>query len=783
MNFIAEANERVCHVFERGSNEFGRCGELLGERQGFLDSRLVLIAGFCMTSKIQQPHSHRRTCPLCEGMCGLKIEVAGDRVVKIRPDPDNAFSRGHICPKGTTLGELHHDPDRLRQPMVRDGGRWREVSWAAAFERIETLAAQVRARHGPDAFAFYSGNMSKSGFDTSRYTALLVRQGHFAQRFSSSSVDQLPKNVSNFLMYGDMWKMPIPDIDHTELFVIFGGNPAASKGSIFSHRDVMGAIKALRARGGRVVVVDPVRTGTAQVADEWISIRPGGDAAMLLAMVHVLFAESRVRLMHLEGQVNGIDELRALVKAFAPERVVGFCGIKADTIRTLTRAISDAPCAAVYGRIGTCTQTFGTLASWLIDVVGALTGNLDSVGGTLWSNQVAPHLSLTPPFPVNGPLLSKPIRVRGVRGILGQYPASCLAEEIDTPGQGQVHGLVTMGSNPVLSAPGSARLDAALPLLDCMVSIDMYLNETTRHAHVILPALSPLEQPHWDVWSWPFSLTTGGHYSPTLFAPSDRPPEWQVIARLGAIVGGNPQADLEAMDDAYFAAMCAQTGVAQEVAFAALPQRGGARVLDLCIRTGPFGDQFGRHPGGLSLQSFIDQPDGMVLGVAGPQGEAAIKTPTGRIELAPPHVLADLPRLEQAIAAVPPALVLVSRRHLRSLNSWMHNLDSLVSGKERCTLHIHPQDAAPLALTCGDWVEVSSESGVVQVQADITPDIRPGVVSLPHGWGHGAAGAQMGVAARHVGVNINLLSPGHLVDVASGNAVLNGIPVQITRVS
>lgn len=736
-----------------------------------------------MTSTTLQTQVHRRACPLCESMCGLKVEVEGERVVRIRPDPENAFSRGHICPKGTTLGDLHHDPDRLRRPMVRDGDHWHEVSWAAAFERIETLVAQVRACHGPDAFAFYSGNMSKSGFDTSRYTALLVRQGRFAQRFSSSSVDQLPKNVSNFLMYGDMWKMPIPDIDRTHLFVIFGGNPAASKGSIFSHRDVMAAIKALRARGGRVVVVDPVRTGTAQVADEWISIRPGGDAAMLLAMVHVLFAEDRVRLKHLEGRVNGMDALRELAKAFAPERVADFCGVSADNIRTLTRAISDEPSAAVYGRIGTCTQTFGTLASWLIDVVGALTGNLDSVGGTLWSTQVAPHLSLTPPFPVDSPLLTKPIRVRGVRGVLGQYPASCLAEEIDTPGQGQIRGLVTMGSNPVLSAPGSARLDAALPMLECMVSIDMYLNETTRHAHVILPALSPLEQPHWDVWSWPFSLTSGGHYSPPLFAPLDRPPEWQVMARLGAIVGGQPQADLDAMDDAYFAAMCAQTGVAQELAFAALPQRGGARVLDLCIRTGPFGDQFGQRPGGLSLQSFVDQPDGIVLGAAGPQGDAAIKTPTGRIELAPPHVLADLPRLEQAMAAQPSALVLVSRRHLRSLNSWMHNLDSLVSGKDRCTLQIHPQDASRLALGSGDLVEVTSESGAVRVRAEVTPDIRPGVVSLPHGWGHGAAGAHMGVAARHAGVNINLLSPGRLVDEASGNAVLNGIPVQVTPLS
>lgn len=718
-------------------------------------------------------------------MCGLRIAVEGQRVIAIRPDPDNAFSRGHICPKGTTLGDVHHDPDRLRQPMVREGSEWREASWSTAFGRIEELVTGVRERYGPDAFAFYGGNMSKGGFDTARYLALFVRQGRFAQRFSSSSVDQLPKNVSNFLMYGDMWKMPIPDIDRTDLFVILGGNPAASKGSIFSHRDVMGAIKALRARGGRVIVIDPVRTGTAQAADQWIAIRPGSDAALLLAVVQVLFAEGRVKLKHLEGRVNGVDDLHAVARQFTPERVAAFCGIAPEVIVALAREIAAAPRAAVYGRIGTCTQTFGALASWLVDVVGALTGNLDAVGGTLWSTQVAPHLSLAPPYPTNAPLLGKRNRVRAAPGILGQYPASCLAEEIDTPGQGQVHGLVTLGCNPVLSAPGSARLDAALPRLDCMVSVDMYVNETTRHAHVILPTLSPLEQPHWDVWSWPFSLTIGGHYSPALFAPAaERPPEWRVLARLASIIGGEPEADLDALDDAYFGAMCDQTGIDRATAFAALPQHGAERILELCIRTGPFGERFGANASGLTLQDFRDQPDGLLFGHAGPQGAAAVTTPSGRIELAPPHLLADLPRLEQAMAkdaAEPAELVLVSRRHLRSLNSWMHNVDTLVRGKERCTLKVHSQDAARLGLASGDLAEVASESGSVRVVAEVGDDIRPGVVSLPHGWGHGGAGTRTTVSARHAGVNINLLSPAAMVDAASGNAVLNGIPVRVTR--
>ena len=739
-----------------------------------------------MTNTRPEIQTHLHTCSLCEGMCGILVNVQDQRVISIRPDPGNVFSQGHICPKGTTLGAVHHDPDRLRQPMIRDGQTWREASWEAAFERIEQLAAGVRERHGQSAFAFYSGNMNKGGFDTARYMTLLVKQARFGHRFSSSSVDQLPKNVSTFLMYGDMWKMPIPDVDHTDLFVILGGNPSASKGSIFSHRDVMGAIKALRARGGQVIVIDPVRTGTAKLADQWIGLRPGTDAALLLGVVQVLFAEGLVKLGHLDGLVNGVDEVRQLAQDWPPERVADFCGVPAETIRALARQIAAAPRAAVYGRIGTCTQAFGTLASWLVDVVAILTGNLDRTGGTMFGDPIAPHMKLVPPLRIDAPLLGPKNRVRGVPAILGQYPASCLAEEIDTPGPGQIKGLLTSGCNPVLSAPGSARLDAALPQLECMVSIDMYLNETTRHAHVILPALSPLEQPHWDVWAWPFSLTVGGHYSGAIFPPQGRPEEWRVLARLGSILGGTPEVDLDALDDEYFGQMCELVGMDRAKVMAALPQHGAERILDLCIRTGPYGDRFGERPEqpyGLTLQHFKDTPNGLLLGQAPSQGARAFTTPSRKLELAPAHMLADVPRLQAAMAEPVPDWVLVSRRQLRSLNSWMHNVDTLVRGKERCTLQLHVDDAARLGIAAGDLVEVRSASGVVQAPAEPVADIRPGVVCLPHGWGHGLPGTRLQTAAAHPGVNINLLSPGPLVDEASGNAVLNGIPVQLRRVA
>lgn len=722
---------------------------------------------------------HRRTCPLCEGMCGITVTREGNRVTAIRPDKDNVWSRGHMCPKGTTLGELHDDPDRIRVPMIREGERWREASWDEAFAQIETLVAETRARRGEARIASYTGNMSGKGYDAGRYMMLLHGLARFAQSYSSSTVDQQPKNVSAFLMYGNMWKIPIPDVDQTDLLVVIGGNPAESKGSLFSHRDVMGAIRSLRARGGKVIVIDPVQTRTAEAADAWIPIRPGADAALLLGVLHVLFAEDRVTLGALDGLVEGMDVLRDVASRFAPERVAAFCGIEASAIRELAHAISDAPRAAIYGRIGTCTQSFGTLASWLVDALAIATGNMDRVGGLMWSTQVAPHLDLMPPYPATGSVMGPASRVRGVASVLGQYPSSCLAEEIDTEGPGQIHGLVSLGANPVLSAPGSERLDAALAGLDVMVSLDIYVNETTRHAHVILPSPSLLSQAHWDMWAWPWALTSGGHYSPPLFEDTDRPQEWEVMIRLGAILGGHRDPDLAALDDNYFGGMCDAVGIDRAVAFEALPDHGSERILDLCIRTGPFGDRFGANPDGLTLAHFKAEPGGMLFGPARPQGRAAISTPSGKIEIAHTHFLQDLVRLEDALTHAVPELVLVSRRQLRSLNSWMHNIGSLVSGKPRCTLQIHENDAARLGIRPGQDVRITSQAGSIVAPAEITRKIRPGVVSLPHGWGHEPQDIRLDVAKRHQGSNFNALAPANMIDPASGNAVVNGIPVDV----
>jgi len=728
---------------------------------------------------------HHRTCPLCEAMCGLEVQVQGERVVAIRPDESDVWSRGFICPKGTTLGDLHHSPDRVRAPMLREGERWREVSWNEAFARCEELLAGVLERHGKQAVTCYIGNPTAHGFHLSRYVGLFIGMAQLPTLYSAGTVDQWPKNLTSMLMYGGMWTIPTPDIQRTHYWMILGGNPQASQGSLLACPDALGEIDRIRARGGRTVVIDPRRTGTAERADEWLPIAPGTDAAFLLALCHVLFAEQRVRLRHLEGRVDGLETVRALATDFPPERVAPACGIGADTIRRLAREISDAPSAAVYGRIGTCTQEFGTLASWLVDVVNILAGNFDRPGGLMFGRPIAwPVASLPDPQWVGGVTFGRfRSRVRGVPEILGQFPLSCLAEEVATPGEGRIRALITIAGNPAISAPDAGRLEGALGQLECMISVDNALNETTRHAHVLLPGHSALEQPHFDDLIAMWAVRSAGRFSPAVFPPDDRPQEWEILATLGGLCAGMKLAeiDLGAIDDGFFSALCAAKGIDPAKALPLYDQRGPERLLDLQIRSGPFGDRYGERPDGLTLESFLRRPEGIDLGPMVPQLDQVLATPSGRIDLAPAHVVADVPRLAARLERAREPLVLVSRRHLRSNNSWLHNVEVLVRGRDRCTLLIHPEDAARCGVADGARARVSSKAGSVEVAVEVSDEMMPGVVSLPHGWGHDRPGTRQAVARAHAGVNSNLLAPGDLIDPVSNNAVVNGIPVRVEQ--
>jgi anaerobic selenocysteine-containing dehydrogenase len=745
---------------------------------------LNLLAG------VGEDGRHLYTCPLCEAMCGLEIQVADGQVASIRGNREDTWSRGHICPKGASLGAVHHDPDRIRRPMIKVDGEWQEVSWEAAFKRCTELLAPVIEKYGIGAVTCYTGNPLAHSFSLGRYTGVLLGMSGIPLSYSPGTVDQWPKNLSSHLMYGGWWSFPVPDIERTDLLVVMGANPAASQGSLLAAPDVMGIIDAIRKRG-RVIVIDPVRTATAARADEWLPITPGTDAALLLGMTHTLFDEDLVTLGELAPHLDGLDRLRAVAADWPPERIAGVTGIDAERIRALARELVRTERAVVYGRIGTCNQEFGSLASWLVDVVNILTGHFDKPGGSMfprpaaWSVTVQPIPGLEDGAPEFGRFRT---RVRGAKEVLGQVPVSCLAEEIATPGEGQIRALITVAGNPVLSTPAGHTLDEVLPSLDAMISVDLWLNETTRHADVILPAPSPLEQPHHDDLILNFAVNSIANYSAPVFEPEDRnrPQEWEILIRLTGLCTGTPAEDVDvaAIDDGFFDYMAFTQGLdGAELRrnYSSTDLTGGPeRILDLTLRTGPFGDRYGENPDGLTLEKLKAEPNGINFGPMVPRVPDVLGTADKKIRLAPQYLLDDLPRLAARLDRAPDELVLVSRRHLRSNNSWLHNVGPLMKGRDRCTLLMHTDDATKHGVATGDVVTVTSAGGHIDVPVEVTGAIKPGVVSMPHGWGHGKPGTRMSVANDSPGVNTNVLSPPNFIDEPSGNGALNGIPVTVT---
>ncbi len=720
------------------------------------------------------------TCPLCEAMCGLDIRIQDGKVASIRGNRDDVWSRGHICPKGAALAALHDDPDRIRQPLVKVDGRWQPVSWDAAFRRCTELLTPVIRTHGIGAVTAYTGNPLAHSFSLARYAGVLLGMSGIPVTYSPGTVDQWPKNLSSHLMYGGWWNFPVPDIERTDLLVIMGANPAASQGSLLAAPNVMALIQAIRKRG-RVIVIDPVRTRTADQADEWLPIVPGTDAALLLAVTHTLFAED---LVAPGPHVSGVDTMRRVAAEWPPSRVSAVTGIGEGRIRELARELAGTEKSVVYGRIGLCNQEFGSLASWLVDVVNILIGHFDTPGGAMfprpaaWSITTQPLPGLEDGAPEFGRWRT---RVRGAQEVLGQVPVSCMVEEIATPGEGQLKALITIAGNPVLSSPGGDKLDAALPTLEAMISVDNWLNETTRHADVILPGLSPLEQPHHDDLVLQFAIHSFANYSAPVFDPGDRPHEWEILIRLTGLCTGTPAEDVDvgAIDDGFFDYLAFTRGLDGATIRKHYEHGGPERMLDLTLRTGPFGDRYGEKPGGLTLDLLKANPNGIDFGPMVSQLPDILGTKDKKIRLAPPYLLQDLARLAARLERPAEPLVLVSRRHLRSNNSWLHNVPSLMKGKDRCTLLMHPRDAAYRRIADNDIVTVKSESGEVKVPVEITDAIKPGVVSMPHGWGHDKPGTRLSVANASPGANTNVLSPPTFIDEPSGNGVLNGIPVTV----
>ncbi|MGW4231454.1 molybdopterin oxidoreductase family protein [Streptomyces sp. NPDC004980] len=712
-----------------------------------------------------------RVCPLCEATCGLTLTIEGTTVTGARGDRDDVFSRGFICPKGASFGGLDADPDRLRTPLVRQDGVLREATWDEAFDAIAAKIPALVEEYGKQSVGVYLGNPNVHTMAGALYPPLLLSTLGTRNVFSAGTLDQMPKHVSSGLLFGDAHAIPVPDLDRTAHLLLIGANPLESNGSLCTAPDFPGKLKSLRRRGGTLTVVDPRRTRTARLADRHVAIRPGADALLLAALAQVLIDEKLADPGALTDHLDGYDELADAMADFTPEAVAAACDIDADTIRAIARELAAAPAAAVYGRIGSCTVEHGTLASWLVDVLNILTGNLDRPGGALFplsATARAPRAAA----PGKGFALGRwRSRVSGHPEAKGELPTAALAEEIETPGEGRIRALIVVAGNPVLSSPDGDRLDRALDGLDFMVSVDPYLNETARHADVVLPPPPPSQSAHFDFAFNSFAVHNQVRYSrPAVPLEDGRMDESEILARLVLAVGGTHGAPPGSVDDLVIAATLDRAGAPGALAGELTGRTGAERRLDLMLRLGPYD---------LTLERLLAHPHGIDLGPLKPRIPQALKTRSGRIELFPAPIAADLPRLRAALDAKPAGLVLVGRRHLRSNNSWMHNVASLRGGSNVCTLQIHPDDAARLGLADGDIARITAAGGQVEAPAEITDAVRAGVVSLPHGWGHSRPGTRMSVAEAEPGVNVNQLLDGTLMDPLSGTSVLNAVPVSL----
>lgn len=694
----------------------------------------------------------RAICPLCEATCGLTIDIDGDTILGIRGDAEDSFSQGYICPKGYALKALEEDPDRLRQPMIRSGQEWRQAGWEEAFELIAARLPQLQ----PDV-ALYLGNPNVHNLAGQLYVPVLARllKSHI---YSASTLDQMPKQVACTMMFGDPLSIPIPDLERTQYLMILGANPLVSNGSLMTAPNVKNRFKRIQQRGGKIVVLDPRRTLTAQNADEHHFLRPAGDAYFLLALLHTLHSEG---LMKTSEHYQGYEQLVGLLTDKSPESMSPHCGLEPDTIRRLARELAAAPGAAVYGRIGTCTQEFGTLTSWLIEVVNALTGNLDRPGGAMFPKAAAgaKNTSGKPGSGRGYRPASQHTRVRGLPQVNGEFPAAALAEEILTPGPGQIRGLITIAGNPALSAPNSDQVARALGQLEFMVSLDSYLNETTRFADVVLPCPGHLQRSHYDLVFAQLAVHNHARYSAPVFPlEPGQWDEWQIVLNLARLLSA-PKLSLEQMDELVAAQFQERhPGMASEF-------KGPERLLDMLLQAGPYQLKLAQLQ-----QGHID------LGPLQPRLPEVLRTPSGKVELAPPELIEDLRRLKPK---PPGEFVLIGRRELRSNNSWMHNLPLLVKGPSPCTMLIHPEDARRLGLESGSEAVVSSDMASLEISVEVSDSIMPGVVSIPHGWGHSQPGADMKVAARHAGVNVNRLLDSTRLDPLSGTIVQNAVPVRI----
>ena len=709
---------------------------------------------------------HYRSCNLCEAICGIEITVQADQRLDIRGDNEDPFSRGYICPKAVALQDIHFDKDRLKYPVRRSANGWQRIGWDEAFDEVTGNLKRINAKYGKSSIGTYLGNPNVHNYGAMLFAPGFLRSLHTRNKFSATSVDQLAHHVSAYLMFGHQLLLPVPDLDRTNYFLILGANPAVSNGSMMTAPGMSRRLQEIRQRGGKVVLIDPRYNETARLADRHLFVRPGTDVLLLLALLQVVFEEGLTRLRSLASFTNGFETVGKLVSEFPPERVASITGIDAEQIRVLAREFASAEGAVCYGRIGVSTQEFGGVCQWLINVLNIVTGNLDRTGGAMFALPAFDPVTAPDGLAPRGSFGRWRSRVRKLPEFAGELPVAALAEEILTEGPGQVKALVTLAGNPVLSTPNGRELDQALSSLEFMVSIDCYVNETTRHAHIILPPTSPLERGHYDLAFHLLAVRNTAKFSPALFEPSaDARHDWEILLELQTRMKHN-----------------GLRGRVQQK----LMRRfvGPERMLDLGLRFGPYGGRFNPFSKGLTLQKVKKAVHGIDLGPLKPCLPQRLRTPDKNIELAPDVLVKDVERVKARFLddAAPDSnghLLLIGRRQLRSNNSWMHNYPRLLRGNPHCTILMHPTDAACRQLVSGQTVVVRSRVGSVALPLEITDEIMPGVVSIPHGWGHDRSGTQLDVAQQHAGESLNDLTDNQAIDALCGTAAFNGTFVTV----
>ncbi len=709
---------------------------------------------------------HYRSCNLCEAICGIEISIKDDETLDIRGDKNDLFSRGYICPKAVALQDIYSDKDRLRYPVRRTNDGWEKIGWTEAFDEIERSVKNVQSKYGRNSVATYFGNPTVHSSGALLFGPAFIRSLHTRNRFSATSVDQLPHHLAAFMMFGHQLLLPVPDVDRTKFFLILGANPAVSNGSMMTAPDLRNRLREIQARGGKVVVVDPRFTETARIADQHLFVRPGSDVFLLLALIHVVVKEKLTDLGHLMSFTDGVESIEELVQQFSPEAVAAITGIDPRPIRTLATEFATAEAAVCYGRIGLSTQAYGGVCQWLINVLNILTGNLDTEGGAMFALPAFDPITAPESLAPRGSFGRWHSRVRKLPEIGGELPVATLAEEILTEGKDQIRALVTFAGNPILSTPNGRQLDHAFESLDFMVSIDCYINETTRHANIILPTSSPLERDHYDIAFHLLAIRNTAKFSPALF---ERDPDvlhdWEILSELSARLKTRRS----------FAGSIRR---AFERTFLS-PDR----MLDLGLRFGPYGSKLNPFSKGLTLRKLKKAVHGIDLGPLKPCLPERLRTDNKRLDLAPKIFVNDIGRATTALREAKPTsngkLLLIGRRQLRSNNSWMHNYGRLVRGDDRCTIMMNAGDAAQRNLVSGQNAVVRAQSGSITLPVEVSDEVMPGVVSIPHGWGHGRPGVALSIAAEHSGESINDLTDDLAVDPLCGTAAFNGTKVSV----